>query len=50
MKNVKVRIIKNTVQTGSHYGKKGQEFEVPESIAQQWVAIGAAELVKPAKG
>lgn len=51
MKTIKVLILKNTVQTGSHYGKKGQIVEVPEPVAQQWVALKAAEVVKekPAK-
>lgn len=43
---MKVRIIKNTVQTGEHSGKKGQILDVPEPIAQQWIALKAAEPVK----
>lgn len=43
---MKVKIIKNTVQTGEHYGKKGEILDVPEPIARQWVAIKAAEAVK----
>jgi hypothetical protein len=46
---MKVRIIKNYVQTGEHYGKKGQEIDVPEPVARQWVAMKAAELIKSDK-
>lgn len=40
---MKVTIIKNTVQTGDHYGKKGQTLDVPEAIARQWIEIKAAK-------
>lgn len=41
---MKVTIIKNTVQTGEHYGKKGQTLDVPEPIARHWIEIRAAVL------
>ena len=43
---MKVRIIKNSVQTGEHYGKKGQVLDVPEPIAREWIALKAAEPAK----
>lgn len=43
---MKVKIIKNIVQTGEHYGKKGQVLDVPEPIARQWIALKAAEPVE----
>lgn len=50
---MKIRVVKNFVQTGNHYGKKGQEFNVPadlpEPVARQWLAMKAAEEVKDAK-
>lgn len=43
-----VKMIK-TAQTGAHYGKKGDTVEVPDQVAQEWIALGAAVAVA-AKG
>ncbi len=42
----KVKILKNVVQTGPWKGLKGQVLEVPQAIAEQWIALKAAEPSK----
>lgn len=42
----KVVILRQVVQTGAHYGKKGQTVEVPNAIAAEWIAAKHAKASK----